>query len=90
MTHELQVHKSYPIDSIAQAEHGGTRAGWRAQGTVFEPLKPMLIRGGKEYHPGLIELKRLCSGADLFFASKEDAEEFGLIMCRAWIDGLPE
>jgi hypothetical protein len=30
------------------------------------------------------------SGDDLLFELKEEGEEFGLLLCRAWIDGLPE
>lgn len=33
-----------------------------------------------------VELKRLEGPIDLTFATKEEAEEHGLQMCKAWID----
>jgi hypothetical protein len=35
------------------------------------------------------ELKRLEGPADLTFATREQAEEYGLQLCRAWIGGQP-
>jgi len=79
MTEGFQHYKNYPIYASASPEHGGTRPGWNAKGVVFEPDTTRTI-----------ELKWLRSGENMSFESKEEAEEFGLLMCQAWIDGLPE
>jgi dienelactone hydrolase len=57
MTEGIQAYKNYPDQLQGQTSHGETRPGWHSRGTVFQPLKPMLKRRGKEFHPGLTELK---------------------------------
>jgi hypothetical protein len=70
----MQHYKNYPIRVCAVSRHGG---GWNALGIVFDP-DPKVTR----------EIKRLTSADMVFLHEKEEAENFALILCQAWIDGL--
>jgi hypothetical protein len=65
-------YKHHPIHGFAVAESGML---WHSRGLVFDPKRPRR------------EVKRLeCS--EIISTSREEAEEYALILCRAWIDGL--
>ena len=65
-------YKQHPICGFAVAEPGTL---WHSPGLVFDPKHSTR------------EVKRLeCS--EIISTSREEAEEYALILCRAWIDGL--
>jgi hypothetical protein len=70
----MQTYKNYPIQVFAVSRQGG---GWNALAVVFDP-DPKITR----------EIKRLTSADMVFLQEKEEAENFALILCQAWIDGL--
>lgn len=81
MTEGFQTYKNYPISGSAIPCTATGHGGWDAHGMIFE----LEIFKAKSV---CRELKRFQSGGNILFESKEEAEEFGLLMCQAWIDGL--
>ncbi len=68
----MQPYKNHPIYGIAVSEPGKL---WRPKGLIFAADLNSTL-----------EIKRL-EPADLTFATKKEAEEHALELCRAWIDG---
>ena len=67
-----EYYKDHPIYGFAVAEPGML---WHSTGLVFDPKRPTR------------EVKRFeCS--EIISTSREEAEEYALTLCRAWIDGL--
>ena len=65
-------YKQHPICGFAVAASGML---WHSRGPVFDPKRPTR------------EVKRLeCS--EIISTSREEAEEYALTLCRAWIDGI--
>ena len=65
-------YKDHPIDGIAVLGRGTL---WRPRGLVFDPECPAR------------EIKRL-ECADIVCTSSEEAQEYSITLCKAWIDGL--
>ena len=68
----MQLYKSHPIYGFAVSERGML---WHCRGVVFDPKHPTR------------EIKRF-DCADIICMRREEAEEYALTLCRAWIDGL--
>lgn len=68
----MQHYKNHPIYVFALPAPG---KHWRSIGMVFDPESPAE------------EMKRL-ECADTVSATSEEAEEYALTLCKAWIDGL--
>ena len=67
----MKQYKGYPIYGVAvPAEHC-----WNARGLIFDRDLTQTI-----------EIKRIECAADLTFKGKREAEEYGLKICRDWID----
>lgn len=71
----MQHYKNYPIQVSAVYRDG---AGWNALGIVFDPESKATR-----------EIKRLTSADMIVLQDKQEAENLALILCQAWIDGLP-
>jgi hypothetical protein len=69
-------YKGYQIDGSAIPLWADASGGYHAIGTVFDPTKRALT-----------ELTRLRTGYGLVCLTREDAENFGLLICKVWIDG---
>ena len=68
----MQHNKNHPIYGFAVTERGML---WHSRGVIFDPRRPMR------------EVKRLeCS--EIISTSREEAEEYALTLCRAWVDGF--
>jgi hypothetical protein len=67
----MHQYKNHPVYGIAIRGPGNQ---WSCRGLIFEPDEKVR------------EIKRL-ECADLTFTSKKKAEEHGLELCRAWING---
>jgi hypothetical protein len=68
---KMQPYKKHPIYGIAVSEPGNM---WRPKGLVFATDLNCTL-----------ELKRL-EPSDSLFATKKEAEEQALKLCKAWID----
>ena len=68
----MQHYKNHPIYGFAVTERGML---WHSRGVIFDPKRPM--REIKQFE---------CS--EIISTSREEAEEYALTLCRAWIDGL--
>lgn len=68
----MQRYKNHPIHAVAVQRRG---ALWHSRGSVFDPVQPAT------------EIKRIECG-EIVCTSSEEAEEYALILCQAWIDGL--
>jgi hypothetical protein len=66
----MYQYKKHPVYVIAVP---GPQNRWSCTGLIFEPEQK------------ISEIKRL-ECADLTFATKKDAEEHALKICRTWID----
>jgi hypothetical protein len=71
----MQRYKNYPIHVTAARQHGG---GWKARGVVLDP------------ETSTKELRRVETAEVIFLDDRTEAEGMALLLCRAWIDGLPE
>jgi hypothetical protein len=68
----MHHYKNHPIYCFAVSERGML---WHSRGVIFDPQRSTR------------EIKRLeCT--DIICTSREEAEEYALTLCRAWIDGL--
>jgi hypothetical protein len=65
-------YKNHPIHGVAVPGRGML---WRSRGLVFDPEQPQR------------EVKRF-ECADILCTTSEEAQEYALILCKAWIDGL--
>jgi hypothetical protein len=68
----MQSYKNYHIRTTAVSVQGGV---WHGTGTVFE---------SEQSDPR--EVYRIETANDFLFVTKKDAEEFVLMLCKAWID----
>jgi hypothetical protein len=66
----MNQYKSHPIYGIAIP---GLAKAWHCRGLIFDP------------DDKVTELKRLECG-ELTFATKKRAEEYGLDLCKKWLD----
>jgi len=69
----MHHYNNYPIYAAAVP---ALKNRWYSRGIVFAPDK----------EGATIELKRLEGPRDFTFVTKEQAEEHGFQLCRAWID----
>ena len=68
----MQLYKNHPIHGFAVTESGML---WHSRGVVFDPKHPTR------------EIKRLdCT--EVICMNREEAEDYALTLCRAWVDGL--
>jgi hypothetical protein len=65
-------YKNHPIHGVAVPGQGML---WHSRGLVFDPERPVT------------EIKRL-ECPDIVCTSSEEAQEYALTLCKAWIDGL--
>jgi hypothetical protein len=68
----MDHYKNFPIRTTAISTEGGL---WHARGVVLDPREKLLR-----------EIHRIDTAKDLVFLSKQQAEEFALKLCKAWID----
>jgi spore coat polysaccharide biosynthesis predicted glycosyltransferase SpsG len=68
----MQHYKNYSIFTTAVSADGGV---WHGRGVVLN-AEAKLAR----------EIHRTETAEDLVFLTKQDAEDFALKLCRAWID----
>jgi hypothetical protein len=68
----MQRYKNHPIDAVAVVGDGQL---WRSRGVVFDSERPTQ------------QIKRLEWG-NVLFVTREDAEDYALTLCKAWVDGL--
>lgn len=68
----MQRYKAYRIHTTAVFTKEGA---WHGKGAVFEPQEKLIS-----------EVHRVETANDLLFLTKSDAENFALMLCRAWID----
>jgi hypothetical protein len=71
----MQRYNGHPIYGDAIPVVGGN--GWYAQGLVFAPT---------ETESPMIEIKRLDGPRELTFATKEEAEQHAIQLCKERID----
>jgi hypothetical protein len=67
----MQHYKNYPIYTSAVS----TKGVWHGRGIVLDPQ----AKARKE-------LQHIETVSDLLFLTKEEAEDFALKLCKAWID----
>ena len=67
----MQRYKNYPIHATAVCAEGGV---WHGQGVVLDPQTRLIS-----------EIHRIETAKDLLFLSKQEAQEFALKLCKAWI-----
>jgi hypothetical protein len=68
----MQHYKNHLIYAFAVSERGML---WHSRGVIFDPQRSTR------------EMKRL-ECREIICTSREEAEEYALTLCRAWIDGL--
>lgn len=67
----MQRYRNHPIQGVAIPGRGEL---WRSRGLVFDPESPAR------------EIQRL-ECADIICTSSQEAKEYALTLCKAWVDG---